>query len=218
MPRVSRRSPTLAVGVDLSRLFKSDARPARSVGSMTDTRVLESVLTKTADVVAGVAPDYGPSATPCTEYTVDQLVHHIVCWVKVFAGAGAGDPPPSDPEAGSIVDPAGEFRAAAAKAVAGYARLADDDPVTLSSGSMPAAASVAMMTGEYLAHGWDLAIATGQPVPYTDEEAEVARAGLAPLLSPEYRGAGMPFGDVVAVPDDASALEKFLAFSGRHPR
>lgn len=185
---------------------------------MTDTRILQSVLTKTADVVAAVPPASGPSATPCTEYTVDQLVHHIVCWVKVFAGAGAGDAPPSDPEATHIDDPAAEFRAAAAKAVAGYERLADDEPVTLSSGSMPAAASVAMMTGEYLAHGWDLAVATGQPVTYTDEEAEVARAGLAPLLSPEYRGAGMPFGEVVVVPDDASALEKFLAFAGRKPR
>ncbi|MET3804351.1 uncharacterized protein (TIGR03086 family) [Nakamurella sp. UYEF19] len=184
---------------------------------MTDTTTLESVLTKTADVVAGVGPGQGTSPTPCEDYTVDQLVHHIVSWVKVFANAGAGDPQPEDPEAIHIADPSAEFRAAAAKAVQGYSRLPDDAPVTLSSGVMPAAASVAMMTGEYLAHGWDLAIATGQPVIYTDEEAEVARVGLAPLLSPEYRGAGMPFGDVVDVPDDASGLARFLGFSGRHP-
>src|ERR1700712_3987272 len=113
MPRVSPWFPTLVAAVGLSRLFKNDARPARSVGSMTDIRVLESVLAKTADVVAGVRPDSGPGPTPCTEYTVDQLVHHIVCWVKVFAGAGAGDPPPGDPEAAQVVDPAGEVRAAA---------------------------------------------------------------------------------------------------------
>lgn len=179
---------------------------------------MDSVLTKTADLVAGVRPDSGSGATPCTEYSVDQLVHHMVCWVTVFAGAATGETPPADPEATEIIDPAGEFRAAAQKAVHGYARLADDDPVTLSSGSMPAAASVAMMIGEYLAHGWDLAVATGQPVHYTDEESEVARTGLAPLLSPEYRGAGMPFGDIVQVPDDASGLDRFLAFAGRTPR
>ena len=82
---------------------------------------------------------------------------------------------------------------------------------------MPAAASVAMMTGEYLAHGWDLAKATGQPIEYTDAEAEAARTGLAPLLSPEYRGKGMPFGDIVEVPDGASGLDKFLGFAGRNP-
>lgn len=185
---------------------------------MTDTRILNSVLEKTADVVAGVEAGAGHRPTPCTEYTVDQLVHHIVCWVKVFAGAGAGEPSPADPEAVPVVDPAAEFRAAAAKAVDGYARLADDEPVTLSSGSMPAAASVAMMTGEYLAHGWDLAVATGQRVRYTDEEAQAARIGLEPLLSPEYRGAGMPFGHVVEISDDADELARFLAFSGRRPR
>lgn len=142
----------------------------------------------------------------------------MVCWVKVFAGAGAGDPPPADPEAVAVVDAAAEFRAAAAKAVQGYAQLPDDAPVSLSSGSMPAAASVAMMTGEYLAHGWDLAVATGQPVRYTDEEARAARIGLEPLLSPEYRGAGMPFGDVVEISDDAGEVDRFLAFSGRRPR
>lgn len=214
MPRVSRPGSVVVV----SRLFKSDARPARSIGSMTDIRILDSVLTKTAGLVAGVKPDSGSGATPCTDYSVDQLLHHMVCWVKVFAGAATGEAPPTDPEATEIVDSAGEFSAATEKALRGYAPLADDDPVTLSSGSMPAAASVAMMIGEYVAHGWDLAVATDQPVPYTDEEAEVARTGLAPLLSPEYRGAGMPFGDIVEVPDDASELDRFLAFAGRTPR
>lgn len=137
--------------------------------------------------------------------------------VRVFANGAAGDPQPADPESYRSERPAADFREAAAKAVTAYAELPGDAPVGLSSGSMPAAASVAMMTGEYLAHGWDLATATGQPVEYTDEEAEVARFGLSPLLSPEYRGAGMPFGDIVEVPDDAPGLDRFLGFSGRDP-
>lgn len=185
---------------------------------MTDTATLKSVLSKTGAIVAGVRPDQSELRTPCEEYTVDQLVHHIVSWVKVFANAGAGDPQPADPEAQATNDASAEFERAAATAVAGYRRLDDDAPVMLSSGSMPAAAAVAMMTGEYLAHGWDLAQATGQPVEYTDAEAEVARSGLAPLLSPEYRGPGMPFGDTVDVPDDASGLDRFLGFLGRTPR
>ncbi|WP_090474709.1 TIGR03086 family metal-binding protein [Nakamurella panacisegetis] len=185
---------------------------------MTDTTTLESVLRKTGAIVAGVRPDQGQLRTPCEDYSVDQLVHHIVSWVKVFANAGAGDPQPKDPEGQTIDNASAEFERAAAKAVAGYAKLDDDAPVTLSSGSMPAAASVAMMTGEYLAHGWDLARATGQPVEYTDAEAEAARIGLTPLLSPEYRGPGMPFGHIVEVPDDASGLDRFLGFAGRSPR
>ena len=202
----------------MSYSFKRVVLSRISVNGMTDTSTLESVLRKTGVIVAGVRPDQGELHTPCEDYTVDQLVHHIVSWVQIFANAGAGDPQPEDPEAQVTTDAAAQFEQAAAKAVAGYGKLDDDAPVTLSSGSMPALASVAMMTGEYLAHGWDLARATGQEVEYTDAEAEVARTGLAPLLSPEYRGKGKPFGDIVEVPDDASGLEKFLGFAGRDPR
>jgi len=184
---------------------------------MTDTSNLKSVLGKTAAVVEGVQPGQGSLPTPCDEYTVDKLVRHIVSWARIFANAGAGDAQPPDAAEYSPIDPAAEFREAAAKAVSGFDRLPDDAPVTLSSGSSPAAAVVAMMTGEYLAHGWDLAKATGQPIEYTDAEAEVARRGLAPLLSPEYRGKGMPFGDIGEVPEDASGLDKFLGFAGRNP-
>jgi len=184
---------------------------------MTDTSTLQSVLSKTGDIVEGVAPEQAALPTPCLDFTVGKLVDHIVAWMRIFANGAAGDPQPADPDSYSSQHPAGDFREAAAKAVAGFKKLPDDAPVSLSSGSMPAAASVAMMTGEYLAHGWDLAKATGQPVRYTDEEAEVARVGLAPLLSPEYRGDGKPFGNIVEVPEGASALDKFLGFSGRDP-
>lgn len=199
-------------------LFERIGFDRPTLRTMTDTTTLQSVLNKTGAIVAGVRTEQVSLPTPCEDFTVEQLRHHIVSWAKVFANAGAGDPQPKDPEAIEIADPAGEFTQAAAKAVAAYAVLDDGAPVTLSSGSIPAADGVAMMTGEYLAHGWDLASATDQPIEFTDEEAEVARAGLAPLLAPEYRGEGMPFGHVVEVPQDASALDRFLGFSGRHPR
>lgn len=184
---------------------------------MTDTTTLKSVLDKTATIVDGVKPEDGGKPTPCTEHDVNSLVGHIIAWVRVFANGPAGDEQPADPESYVSADPSADFRAAADKAVQAYEKLPDDAPVKLSSGEMPAAASVAMMTGEYLAHGWDLAKATGQDIPYSDEEAAVAQEGLSPLLAPEYRGEGMPFGDIVEVPETASGLDKFIGFSGRNP-
>lgn len=189
-----------------------------SVSRMTETSTLQSVLDKTAAIVEGVPQSRLAGPTPCPEFTVEQLRDHMVAWVRVFANGASGDPQPENPDGYRSSDPGGDFRAAAATAVSAYSALPDDAPVQLSSGAMPAAATVAMMTGEYLAHGWDLATATGQQVDYTDDEAEAARTGLAPLLAPEYRGAGMPFGDIVEVPEGASELEKFLGFSGRDPR
>lgn len=183
---------------------------------MVDTRTLESVLDKTAGIVAGVGEDQLAGPTPCSEYTVAQLRDHIVGWSRVFAAAAAGQTPPAA-DGYESPDPAGDFRAAADQAVAALSELSDDAPVRLMGGGLPASATTVMMTGEYLAHGWDLAVATGQPVPFTEEEA-VAGMALSSMLLPEFRGPGKSFGEIVPTPDDAPALDKFLALAGRNPR
>jgi uncharacterized protein (TIGR03086 family) len=70
---------------------------------------------------------------------------------------------------------------------------------------------------EYLVHGWDLAVATGQTVPYTDDEAEAVLERAQATLPPEYRGEGMPFGDIVPVADHAPAVDRLVGFLGREP-
>jgi hypothetical protein len=37
-------------------------------------------------------------------------------------------------------------------------------------------------------------------------------------LPPEYQGAGMAFGAVVSIPDDAPAVDRLVAFLGRRPQ
>ena len=46
---------------------------------------------------------------------------------------------------------------------------------------------------------------------------ESALATLKSVVLPEYRGPGMPFGPEVVVADNAPALERLLAFTGRDP-
>lgn len=74
-----------------------------------------------------------------------------------------------------------------------------------------------MLTAEVLGHGWDLAKATGRSWQPDAAVCEQALATLAPVVQPEYRGEGMPFGPEVAVADDASPLDRFIAFTGRSP-
>ena len=184
---------------------------------MTDTSALQSVLDKTAGIVAGVRADQLGDPTPCTEFTVERLRGHIVGWMQAFAAAASGEPSSAGPEDYAGTDPAADFRAAAAKAVAAFGELPGDAPVSVMGGSTPAGVVVTMMTGEYLAHGWDLAAATDQRVPFDDEDATAAMA-LSSMLLPEYRGPGKPFGEIVPTAPDATPLEKFLGFSGRDPR
>jgi uncharacterized protein (TIGR03086 family) len=183
--------------------------------SVDPARILDDVLHQTADLLAGVRDDQWHDPTPCPEWDVARLADHMVSWVRVFAAGLAGEPRDPDPEAYVSTDRAGDFRAAADKAVDGVRRLGLDRDVTLFSGGLPGRAVLAMAVGEYVAHGWDLATATGQPVPYTDEAAALSQEGLAPMLLDEYRGPGKPFGHALVAPDDARPLVRMLRFSGR---
>lgn len=183
---------------------------------MSEIDVLESVLSKTAAIVDGVADDQLALPTPCTEFDVAGLRNHIVGWSQVFAAGSAETAYEGDPfsfEAGG--DPAAEFRASAAAIVQGWRDNGFDRQVSLVGGGSPGELVFNMTLMEYLQHGWDLATATGQPIPYTDAEADAALARAEQTLKDEYRGDA--FGPRVEVAADAPAVDRFVAFMGRRP-
>src|SRR5438132_952714 len=79
-----------------------------------------------------------------------------------------------------------------------------------------AADVAAMNLKDMVLHAWDLAVATGLGYALPDDTAQaVARAVAANAeLFRQYQG----FAEPVAVPPDASALDRALAASGRDPR
>jgi uncharacterized protein (TIGR03086 family) len=174
-----------------------------------DADRLDSVLSKTVALVAAVAPDQRAQPTPCPKMPVGLMVDHIVGWARGFAAQAVGEQPDGDPNdyrAGD--DPAGELRRAGAQLV-----QATRTPPADGSG-----VPVGVLLMEEIAHGWDLATATGQAVPFSADEAEAALAAGRVMLKPEYRGPGKTFGDEVEPPDDATAVERLVAFLGRDPR
>jgi len=180
--------------------------------------LLDSVMTKTTAVVAGVQPDQWALPTPCTEYDVEALLNHIVGWARVF-DAGTNDREmPGDPggyQVGS--DPGAEFAPVAQSIVRGWAEHGLDRQVRTSGGESPGEMVFNMTVMEYLTHGWDLATATGQPIPYTEADGQAVLERALATLPPEYQGDGMPFAAIVPVPDDASAVDRLIGFMGRHP-
>jgi uncharacterized protein (TIGR03086 family) len=187
---------------------------------MSEIDLLSSVLTKTGDVIDGVAPDQLSGPTPCPDYDVGRLVDHLVGWVQAFETGANGRTYEGDPSAFHAGDdPAGQFRAAADGLVAGWRDNGFDRMVTVTGGGeLPGEMVFNMTVMEYLTHGWDLAVATGQPVPYSDDEAAAVLARAEGTLPPQYRGEGMPFGDIVPVAPDAPAIDRLVGFMGRAPR
>ena len=181
--------------------------------------LLGEILTGTTALIGGVPADRRTAPTPCPDLDVAGLVDHLVGWLRAFEAALAQRPAGSDPGAYRTGDdPAGEFSAAARGVLTAWRSGDPDGTLQLTGPPLPRSFAYPMMLGEYLVHGWDLARATGQPVPFTDAQAAAALDGLRGMLRPEFRGPGRPFGEEVTVGPDAGPVEKVVAFAGRDPQ
>ncbi|MGF1647193.1 MAG: TIGR03086 family metal-binding protein [Kineosporiaceae bacterium] len=185
--------------------------------------LFDPVLRQLADVVT-VPDGLLAAATPCPAYTVAELRGHVLGWLSFFAAAlndpdGTGVRP--DPQVWTI--PTGEDAAGIVeRAAAGIESAIDagvaDRLVVMSQARMPGDGVLAMALGEYLVHGWDLAVATGAPWRGADDASDAARAFLVGMVTPEYRGEDSGFfGPEVPAPPSATAFERLLCFAGRDP-
>jgi uncharacterized protein (TIGR03086 family) len=185
---------------------------------MDEVDFLAGILSKTGGAIEGVGADQLRLPTPCAEYDVEALVNHLVGWIQVFE-AGCHDRSYEGDAANYRcgADPAGEFRTAAASLVAGWQKYGLDREVALTGGKWPGVQVFNMTVMEFLTHGWDLAVATGQPIPFTEQEAAETLARAEVTLPPQYRGENMSFGHAVPVDEHASAVDRLVAFLGRDP-
>jgi uncharacterized protein (TIGR03086 family) len=181
-----------------------------------EVTLLSSVMGKTSDLMEGVRADQWSDPTPCPDMTVKHLMGHMAGWVRAFDDAANGRVFDGDPTAYEVTqDTAGEFRRCADELVAGWRSGGVDRTVRLTGPELPAAMVFNMTVMEFLTHGWDLASATGQPVPYTDDEAEDTLSRARATLPAEYRGPDKAFGPVVDVPETAPPLDRLIGFMGR---
>jgi uncharacterized protein (TIGR03086 family) len=165
-------------------------------------------------VIDGVKPGQFDSPTPCIEWTVQQLMNHLVGGNRMFISlAGGGDPVD---RAQDFIgdDPSGAYRESAAllrEVFAGEGALARIVPTPF--GERPAALLVEMRVVEMMTHGWDLARATGQSTDLDPEVAESCIPGFRRLRA-EGRGGAM-FADEQPAPPGATAADRLAAVAGR---
>jgi uncharacterized protein (TIGR03086 family) len=190
--------------------------------TVADTRAyLHTVLTDLAGVVDGIDEAHRHAPTPCTEFDVATLLEHVVGWLDTFS-AGYADPEGRAPRADltgfrAPDDPAAAIRAAAARMDDALAAGAANRPLVLGEAAMPGEMALSMILWEYQVHGWDLAVATGRPWAPPEEGLEASLAFAPMMLTDDYQGEGKPFAPRVPVPDDAPALDRLVALSGRDP-
>jgi uncharacterized protein (TIGR03086 family) len=164
-------------------------------------------------VIGGVGPDQYDDKTPCAEWTVRDLLGHMIGVVAGLGAAASGSP--REPFALSA-DPAAQFDAVAASTLAAWrAPGVLDRMIEFGPGPMPGRALAGINLLDTATHTWDLATATAQAAALPDEVATAALEASRTIISPEIR-AGR-FGPEVPCPDGATPTERLVAFLGREP-
>lgn len=162
-----------------------------------------------AGVVAGVSAAQLDDPTPCSEWTVRDLIDHVV--TGNLRVAGQTSPGPLDPSTMlDLVRESGALAAASFEEPDGISRTYE-----LGIGSVPGPMFLTLRTGDVFTHAWDLAKATGQPSDIDPELAERILEMITPLMRPELRGEGRPFGPEQPCPAGESPTARLAAFTGR---
>jgi uncharacterized protein (TIGR03086 family) len=158
--------------------------------------------------------------TPCPEARVGDLIDHIGTFAKGFAAAARKAPPregpPPKPDAANLEPDWRDRLAGDLRALAAAWREAEawEGMTTVGGLELPGGAAGLVALDELVVHGWDIAVATGQPYDPPPAEIDAARSFVESFDAPRD---GRLFGPVVAVPDDASPLARLLGLTGRDP-
>lgn len=167
-------------------------------------------------VVDNLSPEQFALPSPCTEWDVRGVLNHLV-FGNLMAHAGVrGVAPPGDRSADHLgADPKAAFAHSVSACRAAFGEPgALDRVVRTPLGDQPASFYVHMRINELIAHGWDLAAATGQSTDLAPDLAERALAMWHSRMAAMPR-AGSPFGPEQPAPPDATAADRLAAFLGR---
>jgi uncharacterized protein (TIGR03086 family) len=162
-------------------------------------------------VAEAVRHDQLDLTTPCSAWSVQDLLDHLVGGTRYLGAALAGTEP-SVPTGSTAAD----LRAGVDACLAD---LADPHALTRTCTSplgfewtvLEATAGTFM---DVLIHTWDLATATGQPSHLDTELVEACIAMFLPDMPERGRAAGI-VGPAVVVGDNAAPQERLLAAMGR---
>ncbi|NNN15574.1 MAG: TIGR03086 family protein [Acidimicrobiaceae bacterium] len=178
-----------------------------------------------AVVVSGISASQVDFRTPCSGYSVSNLIDHIVEAAYRAAALGRGQTPPAGDDNPHIelAEAPTRLRRAAEEAAQAWG----NDSRLSSLFTMPwgeeysGATLVNMYLAELATHAWDLAFATEQLDRLDPSLAAIALDGARAMIRPEYRdmvAKGSPFGAEVPPPPGADDWQRLAAFMGRDPQ
>jgi uncharacterized protein (TIGR03086 family) len=177
---------------------------------------LDHAISGAEAIVSGVKAVQWTDPTPCTGLDVRAVVNHLVTGNRAFTAYVTGGPAPAKGADLLGEDPAGAFgEAGSALRGAFGAAGALDELYKAPKRPVPGGVLLQVRVLEHLAHGWDLARATGQAPDFPDAVVDRALALARQTLSSRPAGPDAPYGPEVTVPDGAPLLDQLAGFLGR---
>lgn len=191
---------------------------------LTNSLLLSHRLAVTASVemVAKVGADDLGRPTPCSDWTLADLLAHMTAQHHGFAAAAEGrgaDPAAWRPRPSA--DPVADYVAAADLLLAAFAEdgVAEREFVLPEFGAAyPAEQAVTFHLIDYVVHGWDVARAIDIPYELNPDVVEPAlRIATSVPDGPARLEPGAPFAPGLPVDPDATPLDRILSALGRAP-
>jgi uncharacterized protein (TIGR03086 family) len=177
-------------------------------------------------LVAAIPDEDLGRPTPCSEYSVGDLLDHIAGLSVAFGGAAtkAGGPAATMGPSGASGNLPADWRASLPQRVRELAEAwadpeAWDGMTKVGGGDLPGGVAGTIAFGELSVHGWDLSRAT--KIPFEPDPAGVT--ALLGLVGPTFAGPdqdaarGTAFGPAVPILADASEFDRVLGLLGRNP-
>ena len=170
-----------------------------------------------AETVKQVPEDRMHDPTPCTDWDVRDLLHHVAwsnLWVAPLVdGRDLSEVAPTLD--GDVLgdDPIGVTLRSLEEASAGFERAGNDRIVQLSRGPSEAWIYCGERMNDLTVHNWDLARGIGVEVALDGECMQAALEYFRPHEL-ELRARG-ELGPTVDLPEDADLQTRYLAFFGR---
>jgi uncharacterized protein (TIGR03086 family) len=164
-------------------------------------------------LIRGVRPDQWSMPTPCDEWDVHRVVEHLVGLNRVFAAMLEGGAPP---RGGALAaeDLASQFRESSTTLLHAFGQSGVlERSYTSPMGSATGQERLMIRLYDLLAHGWDIARATGQDPELPVDAAEAALRFARDQVVDDARPGR--FEPPQPVAEDAPAIERLVGFLGR---
>lgn len=185
--------------------------------------LLDQACAEATTLIDGTTDNMLDLQTLCSEWTVRELLNHIVGVATMLAVAGehrelTGEHAREIAQADNLGDDfKGAWRAVSKRETAAFqgSTALEDIIIFASLGAMPGHVVLSIAVFDLVTHSADFAHATNQPMP-SDELLEAA-LGIGTQLLARHRDP-TNFGPELPAAPGASAATRLLAFAGRHIR